>query len=83
MQATKAPRVKIIFPGNPSKVHAFYAPTHFHVDDTQSQNLNALALKVNHLIVDHQYKMYIKHFLNKPIKFEYYIDEVVESDIDI
>lgn len=48
-----------------------------------SQNVATLALKVNQLIVDHQYKIYAKDFLNKPIEVEYYIDKAVESDIDI
>lgn len=43
----------------------------------------AFYLKVNHLIVDHNFKAYVEYFLNKSIKVEYYVDKVVKIDIGI
>lgn len=43
----------------------------------------ALCLKVNHLIVDRNFKSYVEHFLNKPSEAEYYVDKAAETEIGI
>lgn len=43
----------------------------------------ALCLKVNHLIVDRNFKSYVEHFLNKPSEAEYYVDKATETEIGI
>lgn len=86
MQASKGPKVKIVSLGSSSKssrVPHATDPTFIPKDNAQIRNLVALSLKVNHLISKHEYKVFVTHFLNKTIKPKYYMDKVVEKEIDI